>query len=584
MSAERARGKQADPSGFAHLEPRARSLCQWLADRNFDFRTAAAERGIEPAALYREWLEALGWNQSLAARIYRRPGVGGAVTRQAIEAQMKSYGVKRPPDVLRSLKGQGVEGGVSALRDAQTFIEEKTSRERLCCEQLLELATTWQRLRDHERARAALFDVVALARRIGDPEIVARAIRPLTYSAFQVSRFGTYNRDTIDQLDDWIAVLRDAGARAPLALALGHLAFELLVSRDRAERARGRRSIQEALDLAEASGDAECRTLVKGFATAVQGGPDHLEARLALLGPEAERADELGVDARYSLLYTHLTDLVEAARFEEADEVVDRMRSLEADCNAPWPERPRAVLAVLRGEWDEARRLSTPRVGAPLDSAAQVLGLIQYDSMLLRGEWEALETSARWASNESPGALMPRLMLARVLSLRGRGDEIRPELEEWARDEFAVVRLDIAYLANLGMLADLVHELDARSHAALLHAKLAPYRDRMIVIRVVASVRGPVAHAMARLSTTLGELERARAEFEQARALARRAGARPRLAWIEHDFADMLRRTGDEADLARAGELGADAANLARSLGMIWLARRADELAVAASP
>lgn len=579
MSPARGKGKPSDPTGYAHLGPRARALCQWLADRNFDFRAAAAERGVEPAGLYREWLEVLDWNQSLAARIYRRPGLGGAVTRQAIEAQMRSFGVKRPPNVMRSLEGQGVEGGLSALRDAHSFIRTATSRERLCCEQLLELASTWQRLRSHERARAALVDVVRLARYIGDPEIVARAIRPLSYSAFQVSRYGTYDREAVDQLDDWIPMLRESGARAPLALALAHLAFELMVSRDPAERDRGRRSIGEALPLAEASGDVECRTIVKGFATALRSGPDDLDARLALLAPEIEHAEELDVDARFTLLYTHLADLVEAARFEEADTIVDRLRGLEADCSAPWPERPRAVLAVMRGEWSKSRQLSTPRAGAPLESAAQILGLLQYDSMLLRGEWDELETATRWSSNDNPGALMERLMLARVLSLQGRGEEVRADFEEWARDDFSLVRRDLMYLANLCMLADLAHELDDPTQAEALHERLSPYRDRIVVIRVVAAARNPVAHALARLSTTLGEWKRASAEFEQARLLARRARAGPWLAWIEYDHAGMLVRAGDVEDAQRAGRLAEDAAALARSLGMSWLARRAAEVA-----
>ena len=110
---------------------------------------------------------------------------------------------------------------------------------------------------------------------------------------------------------------------------------------------------------------------------------------------------------------------------------------------------------------------------------------------------------------------------------------------------------------------------------------LSQARDRMIVTRILAVLRGPVAHCLARLATTLGDFERARVDFDSARKIAAAAGVRPHLAWIEYDYARMLVREGKPASRDRIAELAASAATAARGLGMNWLAPRADGIVAA---
>lgn len=570
----------ASRDDLADLSPRARSLCVWLAQQGWDFRRAAAERGIEPAALYREWLEALDWNQSLAARIYRRPGTNEPVSRQAIEAQMKRLGIVRPPNLERELEGQGLQGGLDALREVHGFIARKSSTERLCCEQLLALARSYQELRDHDAARRTLVEVVQLARRINAPEIVARAVHPHTHSTFQGTRFGSYNRDTVDELESWIPALREAGELSALAIALAHLGYELYVSPTESGRRRGVDASDEGLEIAEKTGDALTLVTVKSFRTLQISGPDLLDERIELMKETREQAGELDTDMCYSALHASLTDLVEAGRFDEAEEVCEQLRSLEEACTAPWPERYRATLATLRGHWEEAQRLCRLQPGVPLDSAAQVLALLQFEAMKQRGDWENLESLVRWNANREPGLIGYRIALARVLSLMGRGDEVVDDMAKWSEDGFACVPRDFTWMPNMGLLADVAYEIDDRDHAEALYAALAPYSERMFVIRVMSTVRGPVAHSLARLATTLERFDTARAHFERALALAQLARARPYQAWIEYDYACALERENAADARPKIVELARQAAARARDTDMGWLARRADEISI----
>ena len=61
------------------------------------------------------------------------------------------------------------------------FVRQQTSAERLCCEQLLELAETYRALGSPAQARGALVEVIRLARRSGDPGTVSRAVTALSY-------------------------------------------------------------------------------------------------------------------------------------------------------------------------------------------------------------------------------------------------------------------------------------------------------------------------------------------------------------------------------------------------------------------
>jgi tetratricopeptide (TPR) repeat protein len=561
----------------ADLGAEAVALCEWLESHDWDFRAAAELRGVEARALYREWLVLLGWNQSLASRLYRKPGsTGRGVTRQAIDAHMKALGVVRPLELDRQLATQDVAGALDAMRAVHGFVEGETSTERLCCEQLLTLADTYRRMGAVAEARATLVEVIKIARRIDTPELAGRAMRAVPYLLFQTSPYGREDREFIDILEGWAPALRDLGDREALALCLARLGFELYGMNREGSRERALQLTKEAHELARDYVTPRTRAAVAGCRIAALSDPERLDERLQLIEQMVDEARTTSPDDRYFSLDMLLTDLIESGRVDEIGPVRSELRELEESCSAPWPQRYRVTLAILQGDWEEADRLAVLPPTMPMSAAAQIRGLQQYEALKLRGDWENLAGLVRWNANQQPEFIGYRFCLAQLSCLLGQTGGVDEELDQWAHQDFACVPTDFLRVPNLCILAEVSNAMDRPDHAEALHRLLAPFAERIAVVRVTAAIQGSVARYLGLLEHTLERWDEANAHFEQATHVHERLGARPYLAWTRYDHACMLRESGRDrglaADLARA------ASGEAAALGMSWLVERTRSL------
>jgi tetratricopeptide (TPR) repeat protein len=572
-----------EPSGLElalrELTPSARALSEWLAGHDWDFEAAARARGTDPRSLYRDWLESLDWNRALAARLYRRRETGRPVSRQAIEAQMKKYRVTRPPDFRKSFEQADLDGVLSVLADARAAVREKSTEDRLCCELLLSLSASYSRLGDHQKARGALIEVVAIARRAGAPELAARAVVALSQLTFQISPYGRYDRDTALLMEEWLPMLREAGNPEALAICLARLGYEVHQSGEAEARKRSDELTGEAFAVSRGAASPYAVCSAVGYRCAALDAPEQLADRLELLEEVLEDGRLYEDDFRYFLIHLHASDVFEAGRVEEAALLFDQLHELEPLVSAPWPQRYRATLAVLQGDWDEAHRLSTQTVDAPMDSAAQVRALQQFEAMKQLGEWETLANLVRWNLNQEPSAPIGwRIAFGLVGSLLGNLDEVRPDFETWRDDAFECVPPDLAAMSSYCSLAEIAHALEDERGAEILYEILEPFREQLCAIRVMACVRAPVARYLGLLAATLGDVERASADFQHAIDLCERAQARPYLAWTRYDYARLLAGRIGRAEEARV--LAREAADGATQLRMDWLATRARELAI----
>jgi thioredoxin-like negative regulator of GroEL len=567
----------ADPvSPGDELSEEAVALCKWLSEFEWDFERAAKARSVTPRLLYRQWLESLGWNQSLAARLYRRKDSGQPVSRQAIEGQMKRFGVVRPPDLQRELAGQDLEGGLDALRDVHRFIEEQSSTERLCCEQLLELAETYKSLSLPGEARSAILAAADLAERTRSSDLISRAVRALPYNLAQVNALGNIDNAMVARLQSWVPLLRESGDAEALAYCLAYLGFEHHASLQVEDWESFRSLTQEAMEVAFQSGSSRAVNDISSIRIFALSDPEHLDERIGMLERMEDKLSDEGVDRNYWTLNLMVSDLLEGGRVSQAYSKLPRLRQLEDGSSAPWPARYRVSLAVLRGDWSEAEQLAQPVAQSPTPSAVQVRGLQQTEVLRHRGEWEDLATLARWSMNENPKNISARIRLASVLCLLGRSDETRPDFESWARDDFGLVPRDFTRINNLCTLAEICHALNDRENAAVLYRLLEPYRNRVNLIRVTAIVRGAVARYLGLLSHVREEWDRGSADFEIALELNEQLQARPYLAWTRCEFAALL--VSAKREPVRARELARFAATGATSLGMLWLTERAEQL------
>ena len=142
----------------------------------------------------------------------------------------------------------------------------------------------------------------------------------------------------------------------------------------------------------------------------------------------------------------------------------------------------------------------------------------------------------------------------------GRLEEARPQFGRLA-DGFDAIPRNGVWLANMRLLAEIAHGLDAREHAASLYRMLLPYRDRFIVTSRVLTFMGSVEYPLGLLALTADVLDDAEAHLTRARdahvALdAPLLTARTDLALAELRAAhgDVVGARGLRAEVRSAGE------------------------------
>ncbi len=158
----------------------------------------------------------------------------------------------------------------------------------------------------------------------------------------------------------------------------------------------------------------------------------------------------------------------------------------------------------------------------------------------------------------SPAMPCWRAGLAAALADAGRREEAKLEFDRLAADGFAVLPRDNLWLAAMALLAETIVSLDLREHAMDVHAQLAPFAGRNVVLPTVAYL-GPVELWLGILARVAGRDAEALEQLAAARIRATRDGAQPTLARIAVEEAAVLVRDGGEAARRRADELLDDA-------------------------
>jgi hypothetical protein len=130
-------------------------------------------------------------------------------------------------------------------------------------------------------------------------------------------------------------------------------------------------------------------------------------------------------------------------------------------------------------------------------------------------------------------------------------DPARETLATWAADEFSVLPDNGFWLPNMMLLSDVAADLGAGDEARVLFRLLLPYRERFGVVSRILVMLGTIEHALARLATTTGDLDAARAHVDRARA--KHAALAAPLLCARTDLADIaLRRARGDVEGARA--------------------------------
>jgi hypothetical protein len=385
-------------------------------------------------------------------------------------------------------------------------------------------------------ARARFAECAVAARTSGRADLLAEAAQGMGTgsSGFEVP---LWSADQVNLVHDALALLprEDTAMRSRLLARLS------VTAATPGKTMRARALAEEALELAEETGEPQLVAQALAALNDALGGPDHVEERranaeqiVALAREAGDLALELLGHRFLVVVHAELGDF--AAHENEVEtfaRLADRLRQPLVGWYTPLF---RGARALLHGSFAEAERrqeevaaaaATTGSVNAALLSATQLLCIrVDTNREPPDGFLDIVDMDpAEWASYASG--------LAFAAAQAGELEKARSLLDLHAADHFARIARDSEFLVTC-MLFDRVATA-VGDDAALrdLRTLLLPYEDLWLVDGISACIWGPVQLELGRIAFALGEHEEARRRLIPARRAVERADALPRLADIE---------------------------------------------------
>jgi DNA-binding CsgD family transcriptional regulator len=473
---------------------------------------------------------------------------------------------------------------------ALELAERPDQRER--CELLLAIGEARMAASDVPAARAAYQQAGELARRIGAPEVLARAGLGLGLEFTT----GIVDPVEVELLEEALATLGEADS--PLrARVLARLAKALLFT----PQTRRRLALSEqAVELARRLGDpATLAAVLYDRHLAIWGTEQEVAAEgLAAATEVVELAERLGDRAMAlrgrGLRRTDLLELGDLAGFDAdlaaAEQTARELRQLHYHWQLPLA---RATRALLAGRFAEAEELAAQGLAIGRRAGDQAVEIF-YAGVIatlrfMQGRFGETAELFQDLATRVPGFPVLRTALAAALAEAGRPVEAQAEVERLAAGDLAAVPRDLGWGLSLALLALACYHHGDTELVAKLYGLLEPYAERNIAVaRIGALCLGPAAYFLGLLDLTLGRLEQAAGRFEHAAALAARIEARPIIAMSYEGQARALLALDHPGDHPKAQALLEQVMVAAHELGIHGLGERAaallGDLAAAAAP
>jgi class 3 adenylate cyclase len=415
---------------------------------------------------------------------------------------------------------------------------------------------------------------IELARKIEAPEQFARAA--LGVAAVWVQPAGLVDERAVRVLEEALALLGDeeSGLRARL---MARLASELLWSE---EPERSESLCRKAIAMAKKVGDRAALARVLTIASWVLGASEDPKAPLAItdeiVAIAQESGDKYAEFAGRVVRIRHLIELGEADAIDREIEIISRLtEELRQSSSQGAAARARAARAIWRGQLAEARRLSWEARALSLRTAPeltpQTFGLQIYCMRRQQGRIGETLPMLRAGLKRFRENPVWRCLLACAHVERGCAEDARPEFEKLAANDFAVLRRDINYLFNLGLLADTCAALRDEKRAALLYDRILSYGGCVLALGDLGTA-GSSARSLGLLAATMRRWDDAVRHFEEAIEVDEKMRARGWLPRTQCDYARMLLDRGAPADRQKALELLGEALETCQELGLKgWL-------------
>jgi DNA-binding SARP family transcriptional activator len=440
----------------------------------------------------------------------------------------------------------------------------------LRCDLLLVAAEALIRGGDSAAAKNLFLEAGTVARRLGLARQLARAA--LGYSGRIVWARPSGDERLVPLLEEALAHLPEADTDLRVLL-LARLAGAL---RDEPTRERRDAISREALELARRTASPAAVAYALDARAHAIIAPDTIAECLKLAGElrkaAIEAADRERVVASH-MLKVHaqliIGDVADAeANLAEANRIANELRQpvqlwlLAAN---------RALLALATGRLDEAQALMAEAL--PLGVRAQPEHAIPHDRLqrytlaCFRGELDEIEPELRALAADYPARPVFRCAYANCLARLGRAADAMQAFDPLAADDFAAIPFDQEWLFAIGLMADTCVLLGDEEKAEILYRLAAPY-GALNAVDVAEGFMGSMSRYLGLLAVQLGRVDEAVGHFEQALEMNERMGARPWLAYTQHDYARVLLARDGPGDPERAEDLLAACRETFRALAM----------------
>ena len=464
------------------------------------------------------------------------------------------------------------------------------------CELLLMLGIAQSRSGESGAARETFLRAADLARRIDEPECLARAA--LGYGAgLGGFEFGRVDEGLVALLGEAREMLgtEDGSLNARV---MGRLATELYFSDRLEERVA---LADEALAMARRIGDRAtlASTLSARFLTLM--GPEDSDERLQIASDVIALGEE--IRDRELILRGHvwrILSLMELGDWVGAEIELAVHARLAEELRDPlhlwYVPLFAATRALLQGHLGEAERSASEAFaigrGSQAQNAAQLYAVQLFALRTEQGRLTEVEGSLEEFGRRYPAAPVWRAAAAFALAVLGRADESRRLFDALTASGAGVAEIprDSEWLGTVALLVRAGARLGDARRTATLAGLLEPYTDRAVIAGRGAIFLGPVSRYAGLAAAAAGRRADAVGYLEHALAKARRWGAEPMVAGIRFELADVLApapgaRGGAGAsqdDAQRAYELRAEALAIARRLELGDLLARYGDVADAA--
>jgi DNA-binding SARP family transcriptional activator len=447
-------------------------------------------------------------------------------------------------------------------------------------ELLLALGASEDRAGMEEDARSTFQAAIRTARQLGDPVLLGRGALGVAGPWSMLSRS---DPERVRLLEDALESLptEDSPLRARL---LARMSLELYYAGEPELRMA---LSAEAVEIARRIDDprtlAQCLD-ARHYALWL---PENVEQRLEVAAELRRVAEETG-DPELELQGAGWTiiDLMEMGDIQGVDIQIAAASKLAEALHRPiwlwWTSLFRCARAQLAGEFDAAERLAqeTLAIGqrGQAENALHYYAQSMFNIRREQGRLAEVEGAVRGFIELYPALPGWRCALALVMIELGRPDEARGEFERLAANHFTDIHRDANWLIGITLLAEVCGALNDGPRAAELYSLLLPYAGRNVVVGRNATNNGCASRLLGILATAQGAWDLAERHFDEAQKMHAHMGARPWHARTQVSYAEMLLARNRADDVARAGEMLADAILVADALGMVVLAEHARSL------